>query len=213
MDQYLQPTPAIDCNSAVIQKKAHQLTRGQTDIVDKAKSLFYFTRDDIRYNAYASLYPIEASGILKQGYGFCVQKAVLLAALARASQIPARLGFADIRNCCLDSNWKTIFGTDVVVYHGFTELYINGQWLKATPSFDLRMCRENGFVPVEFDGTNHGMLHSRTEAGEPHIEYLKPYGSYEDVPVDDIIDEVTRVYGEQFLACWKAGVWDAILED
>jgi transglutaminase-like putative cysteine protease len=211
VNQYLEPTPAIDCDSELIRDKSQQLTTGLTDTVDKAKAIFYFTRDEIRYNPYASLYPMQASSILKREYGYCVQKAVLLAALARAVKIPARLGFTDIRNHCLDPDWLTIFRTDVIVYHGFAELFINGQWLKATPAFDLRMCRDNRFVPVEFDGINHGMLHTHTLDGQSHIEYLKQHGSFADVPLDKIVDGVLQAYGERFMACWKEGVWDAVL--
>src|SRR3990167_7232802 len=39
-----------------------------------------------------------ASACLARGSGFCVAKAALLAAAARASGIPARVGFADVRN-------------------------------------------------------------------------------------------------------------------
>ena len=207
----MQSTTSIDCDSKVIQEKSRILTQGQKDIIERARSLFYFTRDEVRYNPYASLYPIEASGTLDRGYGFCIQKAALLAALARAAGIPARLGFIDIRNHHLDSDWQKILGTNVIVYHGFAELNINGKWLKATPAFDLRMCRENGFLPVEFDGHHHGMLHSHTQDGNRHIDYLEPHGSYDDVPLNAIIEGVTRAYGPQFLECWRTGIWDHYL--
>ena len=47
------------------------------------------------------------SATLARGYGFCVNKAVLLAALARAVGIPARLGFADVRNHLSSAIGKT----------------------------------------------------------------------------------------------------------
>ena len=212
MDQCVKPTPNIDCDSEPIRKKAQELTEGLADPVEKAKAIFYFVRDQIRYNPYAYLYPIQASSILERGYGYCVQKAVLLSALARASGIPARLGFTDIRNHQLDPDWQKIFKSDVVVYHGFAELFLNEHWIKATPAFDLRMCRENGLIPVEFDGIQHALFHTVTENGEPHIEYVRPYGSFEDVPIDDIIEGVSNAYGEQFMECWRTGVWDAILQ-
>ena len=156
---YLRSTPTIDSETKSIQEKAHSLTEGQGETAEKAKSLFYFVRDKIRYNPYATFYPLEASAILKRRHGFCIQKAILLAALARAAGIPSRLGFATIRNRQLPAKLEKIFGTNVIVWHGFAELNINGEWIKATPAFDLRMCRENGITPVEFDGKNHGMFH------------------------------------------------------
>jgi hypothetical protein len=47
VDQYLKPTDIIDCDHVMIQEKAHQVTMGQEDVVEKAKSLFRFVRDEI----------------------------------------------------------------------------------------------------------------------------------------------------------------------
>ncbi|MBT4510611.1 MAG: hypothetical protein HOC20_00180 [Chloroflexi bacterium] len=132
---------------------------------------------------------------MTRSYGFCVQKAAVLAALARAIGVPARLGFVNIRNHRLDADWVKMFSTYVVVFHGFTKLLIYGKLIKTTPAFDLRMCKENGFIPVDFDGKSHAMLHSNDENGETHIEYLDPIGSYDDIPVDNIMESVTKVYG------------------
>ena len=208
----MQSTSNIDSDNALIINKAKNLIEGKSDIIEQSRSLFYFARDQIRYNPYSSLYPLEASETMSRGYGYCVQKPALLAVLARTVGIPARLGFINIRNHRLDADWIKIFATDVVVFHGFTELLIDGKWLKATPAFDLRMCEENGFIPVEFDGLHHAMLHSHDQNGDSHIEYLDPIGSYEDISVDNIIDAVTRAYGPKFLECWKIGVWDYFLK-
>ena len=97
MERYLQPTPVIDCNNPSIQEKSKDLTKGQADIIEKARSLFYFVRHEIKYTIYVSKSRPEhflASNTLSKREGYCVQKAVLLVALARAAGIPAGLGFA-----------------------------------------------------------------------------------------------------------------------
>ena len=101
LEEYLKPTAAIDCDTRSIKEKAQELTNRQEKITEKAKRLFYFVRDEIKYDPYSPRYLPEhyrASTILDRGGGYCVQKAVLLAALARAAGIPARLRFANIRN-------------------------------------------------------------------------------------------------------------------
>ncbi|MFH1763956.1 MAG: transglutaminase-like domain-containing protein [Gemmatimonadota bacterium] len=68
---------------------------------EKAVSLYYAVQDEFRYDPYRiDLNPeaMKASALLARGYGFCIAKAVLLAAAARVQGIPARLGFADVRN-------------------------------------------------------------------------------------------------------------------
>ena len=63
MEKYLKPTFVIDCNNPAIQGKGKDLTEGQEDIITRAQSLFYFVRDEIRYN---SMYQNLALSILRQ---------------------------------------------------------------------------------------------------------------------------------------------------
>ena len=58
-------------------------------------------RDGIRYNPYVNMRAPEtfrASSVLAAGIGYCVGKAALYAAACRVHGIPARAGFADVRN-------------------------------------------------------------------------------------------------------------------
>jgi len=198
MTEYLRPTPAIDCDSASIKRKAEDLTKGQYEARDKARSLFYFVRDEIKYRPHIVsdlLEDYRASKILHTGEGWCVQKAVLLAALARAAGIPARLHLADIRNYLVSDRLKELMGTNLFVYHGYDELYIEGKWVKATPAFDLKMCQDNRIVPVEFDGKSDAIFHSHNVDGELHIEYVEDHGCYQDLPLDEILTAFAQVYG------------------
>jgi len=201
--EYLKPTFFIDCDHPSIQQKTTDLTEEQQeDIIEKAKSLFYFVRDEIKYNPYTSKsFPehYRASNTLSQREGYCVQKAVLLCALARAAGIPTRLGFATIRNNIVPERLSMLMGTNIFVYHGYVEFYIEGKWVKATPAFDLRMCEENRIIPVEFDGKNDAVFHSYNRDGKLHIEYLIDIGRYSDVPLDKIRDEWIQTYGSKDL--------------
>jgi len=198
MEKYLRPTPAIDCDHESIKEKAHQLTNGKDGVVDKAKNLFYFVRDEIRYNIYLlkdDFRQYQSSATLARGEGFCIQKAIVLAALARSVGIPARLRFAVIRNPLASDKIKKILGGDLFVSHGYNELYIEGKWVKAAPTFDREMCQENRLIPVEFDGINHALLPSHNRDGEPHIEYVRDRGHYDDLPLDEVINWRIQGYG------------------
>ena len=200
LEEYLKPTPAIDCDTRSIKEKAQELTGGQEKITEKAKSLFYFVRDEIKYDPYSPRYLPEhyrASTILDRGEGYCVQKAVLLAALARAAGIPARLRFANIRNHLHFGKLSEIMRTNLFVYHGYDELFIEGRWIKATPTFDLKMCQEQRTVPVEFDGKKDALLHSHNQDGELQIEYVRDHGHYQDVPLDEIEEARVQGYGAE----------------
>ena len=205
--EYLRPTPTIDSDAISIKETAMSLTQGQRKISDKAKCLFYFVRDEVKYNPYSPFHLLEyyrASTILSRKEGYCVQKAVLLAALARAVDIPARLGFAQLRNYLLPPKALTMFGTNVMASHGYTELHIGRRWIKVTPTFDLKMCQKNRIIPVEFDGKNRATFHSHNQEGRMHIEYIHDCGHYHDVPLDKILNAWVQVYGLKRVEWYKA---------
>jgi transglutaminase-like putative cysteine protease len=188
-DYYLKPIPIIDSEHWTIKEKADELTKSQEGVKGKARSLFYFVRDEIKYNPYIPRYLPEhfrASNTLDRKDGFCVQKAVLLAALSRAIGIPARIGFAVIRNHLLPEKMGRMIEGNTLPDHGYAELYLNDRWIKATPVFGLEKCRKNRIVPVEFDGINDAKFHSHTQDGKFHIEYILDRGPYGDVPLHEI---------------------------
>ena len=201
MERYLRATFTIDCDNEFVKGKAQSLIKGQEEVVDKAKSLFYFVRDEIKYNLYVhSDRPeyFKASATLERGNGFCVQKAVLLAALARAVDIPSRLHIVAIRNHLVPPKVKQLTGTNLFPAHGYDELYIEGKWVKATAAFDVKMCQQNRLIPVEFDGKNDAMFHCQNMDGKLHIEYIKDYGDYDDLPFEMIINLRIEALGPDF---------------
>jgi transglutaminase-like putative cysteine protease len=188
-NDYLGPTFFIDCDEDIIKNKARELTLNLNGMLEKAQRIFYFVRDDIRYNVYSPR-PTEeyfkASQVLANAEGYCVQKALLLVALARAADIPARLRFAEIRIHHTAKSIAEKRGTNVFSYHGLADLYIDGHWIKATPTYDLGYCRKAGIAPVEFDGKSDALLPLFTLDGRLNIEYVQDRGFFDDLPLDEI---------------------------
>ncbi|MFX5622752.1 transglutaminase, partial [Acinetobacter baumannii] len=79
-------------------------------------------------------------------------KAILLAACARHCRIPARIGLADVRNHLATPRLLEALRSEVVAMHGYTELYREGRWVKATPAFNRALCCAFDVAPLEFDG-------------------------------------------------------------
>jgi len=185
----LKPTFFIDSDAESVKEKALELTEGVKGEKEKAKRIFYFVRDEIKYNALSprsSPETFRASYVLSEREGYCVQKAVLLVALSRATGIPARLRFAEIRNHFMPPDFLELRGTNVFPYHGYTDLYLTGTWIKATPTYDLRTCQKAGLIPVDFDGEHDAILPLYTRDGRPNIEYVKDRGPYRDLPFGKI---------------------------
>jgi transglutaminase-like putative cysteine protease len=173
-----------------------QRAEGDTDR-EVAVALFYAVRDGYRYDPYRlDLSPagMRASTVLQRGYGWCVTKATLLTAACRARGIPARLGFADVRNHLSTARMREAMGTDIFFWHGFSEILLDGQWLKATPAFNIELCDKFGLLPLEFDGRSDSVYHPFDKAGHRHMEYVRERGSFDDVPLEQIIADFMAAY-------------------
>jgi transglutaminase-like putative cysteine protease len=188
-DEYLRPTFFIDCDAAPVKGKSGELTADMEGAREKAIRIFYFVRDKISYNVYSPRptdADFKASHVLASGEGYCVQKAVLLVALARAAGIPARLRFAEIRSHLTAPALVEKRGSNLFPYHGLTDLNINGRWVKATPTYDSGYCVKAGVAPIEFDGERDAMLPLHTLDGRLNAEYIRDRGFFEDLPIDEI---------------------------
>ena len=135
----------------------------------------------------------RASDVLRAGRGFCVGKSALLTAAARAARIPARPGYADVRNHLTSKRLKEQVG-DTFYWHSYTELKIDGKWVKCTPAFDKVLCERARIKPLDFDGVNDSLFHPFDQAGRRHMEYLQDRGAYADVPFDTILADFKTFY-------------------
>lgn len=199
LEQYLQPTEFFNFNKRNVREKALEITEGLKTDKEKAIALFYWVRDKIKYNImgfYMRKNNFKASITIRRMNGFCVSKAILLSTLARAVGIPAKLHIVDIINHLVPKRIVELMGTNVFYFHGYSELYLNGKWVKATPVFDKNTALKAGFLPmVEFDGENDGLLAPYDVNGNIFVEYVGDRGVYIDFPYDEIEIEFNKNYG------------------
>ena len=195
-DRYLAPGRYIDSDHPAVREFAAAHVKGESDI-ERAVSLYYAVRDGIRYNPFLDFTRDEAfraSSVLKLGVGFCVGKAALLAACARAAGIPARVGFADVKNHLTTPRLREVMGSDLFIYHGYTELLLEGKWVKATPAFNLALCQRFRVKPLEFDGREDSIFHPFDAENRRHMEYVNDRGNFADVPVEQIKRDFQAYY-------------------
>ena len=176
---------------------AMDATRGIEDPISKAIALNKQVRDHVKYSPYRSFSALEmyyANTCLGDGIGCCIEKAALLAAAARVVNIPARVGFANIKNHLSSPRLLDLLETDIFYWHGYTELWLNKRWVKATPTFDVDLCKKFNVPPLEFDGKNDAVFHPYDTSGQKHMEYLAHCGSYSDVPAATIMEDLQKKY-------------------
>jgi transglutaminase-like putative cysteine protease len=205
LEVYLCPTPIIDCNHRSVRDYALETARGSEEPIEKAVKLYLAVRDNILYDPYSPFHLPEhyrASYVLKRGKSFCVPKASLLCALGRACGIPSRVGFADVRNHLATKQLIDFIGTNLFVYHGFVEFYLEGKWVKATPAFNSSLCKRHNVLPLEFNGRDDSLFQPYNMDNQQFMEYVNFHGVYADVPVSQVVDGWMKAYGEQRLQEW-----------
>jgi transglutaminase-like putative cysteine protease len=198
VQQYLAPTWFLDSDSAEVRAYAEEAVAGAATDRERAVRLFYRVRDGIRYDPYSVSMVREdyrASRLTTARSAYCVPKAVLLAAAGRAAGVPARLGFGDVRNHLASPKLLALLRTDVFVFHGFAEFFLGGRWVKATPAFNIELCRKVGVLALEFDGVEDCLYQPHDAAGRRHMEYIRQRGSYADLPFDEMMRVGLEFYG------------------
>jgi transglutaminase-like putative cysteine protease len=197
LEPYLAPGEFIDSSDPDVRAFAQKRTERATDDVSRAVMLYYAVRDEILYDPYyvgdAPIY-FRASDCLRANRGFCIPKAALLAAAARSGGIPSRVGYGDVRNHLSSKKLLEVIGTNLFAWHGFTELYLEGRWVKATPAFNLKLCNRFGVRPLEFDGRHDSQFHEYDHEGRRHMEYVRERGHYSDVPYETIVADFKKMY-------------------
>lgn len=195
--RWLEPTWYLDSDSEAVDRFAADAAGDVADPVEVAQRLFLAVRDRIRYDPYG-LDPapeaFRASTVATCARNWCVPKSVLLAATARNRGIPARLGFADVRNHLTSEKLSRSMGTDLFAWHGYAELLLNGRWVKLSTAFNIELCERFGVKALEFDGVHDALMHPYDTHGNRHMEYVHQRGSYDDLPLQEIFETFVEVY-------------------
>jgi transglutaminase-like putative cysteine protease len=196
LDRFLEPTTFVDAHHPSIVACVESLKLQDAPPAEKARRIFRFVRDEIRYEFMAKLTREEyvASNVLADGKGFCVQKAVLLAALARSAGVPAALVLCDMKDHTLSAKLVSAIGTNVMHHHGLSALHLAGTWVRVDASLTPAVLEKKRTPTVLFDGEHDALLSPVTDAGAPHVDYVTIHGSYDDLPFEQMIAAFADAY-------------------
>ena len=198
---YLQPTYFFDYKNNTIQRLLDGLDVVSLPNKEKVVSLYNFVRDKWLYDPYTislSKENFKASVIAQKTSGNCVEKSILLIALLRAVNIPARLHLGKVKNHLAVERLNEKFGSNELTPHGMVNAKINGKWLKMSPAFNKTLCEKFNVEPLEFDGENDSFLQQFNSEGNLFMEYLEDYGYFDDVPLDFMKANVKEHYPHIF---------------
>ncbi len=195
---YLNATYFVDSDNAEVVEYANKHTAGLQSEREKAIGLYLAIRDGFKYDPYRLDFRpqgLKASDVLRRDYGHCVSKAVLLAATARVVGIPSRLAFFNVKNHIATERLEQFLKTNELVFHGCTELYLEGRWVKATPAFNAALCQKLNVATLEFDGQEDSVFQQFDKSGNVFMHYTHEYGSFHDLPYDLMMRQFRSHYG------------------
>lgn len=201
MKEYLQPTEFLNFDDESVRDFAMRNSAGATTEKEKAVKLYYAVRDGFQYNPNVldlRREGLKASDLLKRNRGYCVEKAVLLAASARAVGVPSRLSFYIVRNHIATDKLEKLLQKNYLVFHGAAELFLDGKWLKTTPAFNKKLCDFLKVEPLEFDGRTDSIFQEFDKSGNVFMQYLHDYGAFADLPYQLYLDELKKHYPHIF---------------
>jgi transglutaminase-like putative cysteine protease len=201
-DQYLKSGEFVDSDHLAVREYSATHVGSAVSDIDKAINFYYAIRDGIRYNPYIkvkSMSSYRASDAVLSKEGWCVPKAALMTACLRLNGIPARPGYADVKNHLASKRLLELLGSDLFPWHSYCEAYLDGKWVKSTPSFNLSLCEKFDLKPLEFDGFNDSIFHQFDQSGKKHMEYVLDRGTYFDVPMDEIVATFIDLYRPEYI--------------
>lgn len=196
--EYLASTPFLDCDSDAVRCFAQQTAAGENNDTARAVKLFYAVRDGVRYDPFAmrldpAIY--VASHVLAAKSAYCIPKAILLAAAARVLGIPCAIGLSDVVNHLTTEKLKALMGgTTYFMHHGYAVMYLEGNWVKAAPAFNIELCTRFGVQPTEFDGRSDAIFQPYDMRQRRHMEYVKDHGIWSDFPYDRVDADFRAFY-------------------
>ena len=199
MKEYLCETPFLDFQHVSFDAFTAGIDPNLPD-KEKAIALYFLVRDAFLYDPYhldLTHEGLKASNVLSKKRSWCVEKSSVLAACLRKFGIPSRLGYAIVTNHIGVEKLTHYLRREEIVFHGFVDVFLNGQWVKCTPAFDQRICRVSGVTPLDWDGEKDSLF-QEFDQGKKFMEYKHFYGTFNDVPIELMNSEMKAHYPHLF---------------
>lgn len=194
---YLVADYFADWKNPKITKFVQAIVKPNFSHQETAIALYHHIRDHFLYDAFQfslDKTTLRASEFVERKSGHCIDKANLLIACARHQNIPARYRFANVRNHIGTERIHAILKTDVLVFHGIAELFINGKWIKLTPAFNKSLCDKLNVSVMDFNGEDETVFQQYSNDGNTFMEYLYDHGSFDALPYEKINSGILKAY-------------------
>ncbi|MCZ7653456.1 MAG: transglutaminase [Rhodocyclaceae bacterium] len=207
--EYLASARFIDSGTESVRRFAQETVAGATTDIEKAVKLFYRIRDGWRYDPFTMSLdpePYIASNVLKVKAAYCLPKAILLAAAARAAGIhrgdrPLRRGEPPHHGEAEGDDGRQ----DAVHAPRLCGAVSRRKWVKAAPAFNIEMCEKFHVHPTEFDGTGNAIFQEYDMKDRRHMEYVRDHGCWSDFPFEKVMADFRAFYPAEAYKAFDPG--------
>jgi transglutaminase-like putative cysteine protease len=195
---YLASTRFFDWKTESVRRFAEKSIGSESSELGKAVKLFYAVRDGWRYDPFSMRLTPDiyvASNVLNAKSAYCIPKANLLVAAARAVGIQTGIGLSDVVNHLTTEKLKErLGGSTYFMHHGYAVMYLDKQWVKAAPAFNIELCTRFGVRPTEFDGRSDALFQEFDTSERRHMEYVKDHGTWSEFPFEKLVADFRAFY-------------------
>ncbi len=138
--RYLSPSACVDSEHPEIQRLARKLSEGKTTDLQKVRAIHDWTTSNLAYDYGAYLAGTNqlttASETIRTKTGLCRDYAFVVAALARAVGLEARVVYGQVKSA---DGWPP-------QQHAWNEVSADGRWVSLDTTWDSGYVRDNRFV-------------------------------------------------------------------
>jgi transglutaminase-like putative cysteine protease len=166
---FIRKSVYCDFGHPAVSRLAEDLANFESDPMKVTLATFKHVRDNIRFGF--DLVRVKASQTLTKGYGVCWNKSLLLVALLRSNNIPARMAYHPVKQefmrPVMGDACKTLIEP---LNHCFAQVRLNGRWITAEATLDSATYGKF-FLPhgvswgIEWDGRQDMQLYTEHIAG------------------------------------------------
>lgn len=199
MQSYLEETKFLNFNHPQFDDFLNKF-QPSSHPTENAIKLYEFVRDAFLYDPYhldLRDEALRASAIILKKRAWCVEKAIVLATCLRKVGVPARLGFAIVKNHVGVEKLTHYLRRPEIVFHGYVDVYLENKWSKCTPAFDTRICNFNKVDVLVWDGKTDSLFQEYVHE-QQYMTYEHQYGEFDDVPIDLMHSEMKKFYPHLF---------------
>lgn len=204
--EYLSETKLLDFSNKNIQKLILDNKWNELSDVEKVKSTYNFTKEKILFG-YNKDDCLKASEVLKDGFGQCNTKSIILMALLRALKIPCRIhGFTIDKKLQKGSMTGLVYKlAPKEIFHTYVEVYVNNRWydLEGVILDDKYLNSLQKIIKPNTDGSFVGYGVATKNFLNPTIyfeccnTYIQNEGIIKDYGIFDNPDELFKEYGQK----------------